>query len=166
LQLTCGIFVTVCIFLNKVKVRDSFSVSMSPGYNNGGRHMHQSTLVVLMFLTLGQIFMLTCGVLILWLAGEFADTPKLRNDSRRTNQAGEATVAMARDTMSRESGERSIEHGDGLMTLADDHSIQPQVTDDHSIQPQATEDRADQLDDGVEHLRDRAVSAERLRKLG
>jgi hypothetical protein len=151
LQLTCGIFVTVCIFLNKVKVRNGFSASMSPGYNNGGRHMHQSTLVVLMFLTLGQIFMLTCGVLILWLAGEFADTPKLRNDSRRTVQAGEATNAMAWDTMSQKTGERSIERGDGLMTLAEDHSIQPRATEDHSIQPQAAEKRADPLDHGVGH---------------
>src|SRR5271165_5886273 len=100
--------------------------------------MHQSTLIVLMFLTLGQIFMLTCGVLVLWLAGEFTHAPMRRNDSHPRNEVGETTIAMSQET-----GERSIEHGDGLMTLADDHSIQPQ----------ATEDRANQLEKDVEQAR-------------
>jgi hypothetical protein len=104
-----------------------------------------------MFLTLGQIFMLTCGVLVLWLAGEFTHAPMRRNDSQPTNEVGETTIAMRQET-----GERSIEHGDGLMTLADDHSIQPQ----------ATEDRADQLEKDMEQARDRADSAERPLKLG
>src|SRR5271166_5943361 len=131
---------------------------MSPGYNNRGRHMHQSTLIVLMFLTLGQIFMLTCGVLVMWLAGEFGEPPKL---SRRTKQAGAATIATRQSKRRQAARERSMEHDDRLMTLADDHSIQPQgaqdhstqpqATEEHSIQPQATEDRADQLEDDVEH---------------
>jgi hypothetical protein len=113
-----------------------------------------------MFLTLGQIFMLTCGVLIMWLAGEFADPPKL---SRRTKQAGEATIAASRETMSQATGGRSIEHGDGLMTLADDHSIQPRATEDHCTQPQVMEEGGDQLEDDVEHARDAADSAQRPR---
>jgi hypothetical protein len=113
--------------------------------------MHQSTLIVLMFLTLGQIFMLTCGVLVLWLAGEFAHAPMRRYGSHPTDEVGETTIAMSQET-----GERSIEHGDGLMTLADDHSIQPQ----------ATEDRVNQLEKDVEQARDRADSAERPLKLG
>ena len=113
--------------------------------------MHQSTLIVLMFLTLGQIFMLTCGVLVLWLAGEFAEGPKRRDHNYRADEAGETTIAMSQET-----AERSIEHGDGLMTLADDHSIQPQ----------GTEDRVNQLDDDGEQTRDRADSAERPLKLG
>jgi hypothetical protein len=104
-----------------------------------------------MFLTLGQIFMLTCGVLILWLAGEFAHAPMRSNRSHPTDEVGETTIAMSQET-----GERSIEHRDGLMTLADDHSIQPQ----------ATEDRVNQLEKDVEQARDRADSAERPLKLG
>jgi hypothetical protein len=104
-----------------------------------------------MFLTLGQIFMLTCGVLVLWLAGEFTHAPMRRHDSHPTNEVGETTIAMRQET-----GEWSSEHGDGLMTLADDHSIQPQ----------ATENRVNQLENDVEQARDRADSAERPLKLG
>jgi hypothetical protein len=107
--------------------------------------MDHSTLVVLIFLTLGQIFMLTFGVLILWLAGEFGDAPKLFNDGHRTDQAEETTIAM------REPSDQSNETGDGLMALAHDHSIQPR----------ATEDRINQLEDDVEHSRERAVGAEK-----
>ena len=107
--------------------------------------MDHSTLIVLIFLTLGQIFMLTFGVLILWLAGEFGDAPKLFNDRHPTDQTEEMSIAP------QETSDQSNENSDGLMALAHDHSIQPQ----------ATEDRINQLEDDVEHSRDRAVGAEK-----
>jgi hypothetical protein len=111
---------------------------------NGGVFMHQTTLIVLMVLTLGQIFMLTFGVLILWLAGEFGDAPKLFKGSHSTDRAEKTTVAMRQET-----AEQSNADGDGLMDLAHEHSIAPR----------ATEDRMDQWEDDIEHSRDRAVSA-------
>jgi hypothetical protein len=108
--------------------------------------MHESTLIVLMFLTFGQIFMLTCGVLILWLAGDFGDAPKLFKGRHPVDQAEKTTIAVRQET-----GAPSNDNSDGLMALADDHSIQPQ----------ATEDGINPLEDDVDHSRDRAVNAER-----
>jgi hypothetical protein len=93
--------------------------------------MHYSTLIVLMFLAFGQILMMTFGVLILWLAGEFGDPPKLFkdrqlcNDHNAANQAQETTAAMRQET-----GERSNEESDRLMALAHDHSIAPRAAED------------------------------------
>jgi len=49
---------------------------------NGGDFMHNTTVLVLLFLTLGQILILTCGTFVLWLLGEFGDEPQqdARND--------------------------------------------------------------------------------------
>jgi hypothetical protein len=38
--------------------------------------MHQSTLIVLLVMTLGQMLILAFGLFVLWLAGEFADESK------------------------------------------------------------------------------------------
>jgi hypothetical protein len=40
--------------------------------------MHQSTLIVLLVMTLGQMLILAFGLFVLWLAGEFADESKQR----------------------------------------------------------------------------------------
>jgi hypothetical protein len=40
--------------------------------------MHQSTLIVLLLMTLGQMLILAFGFFVLWLAGEFADESKQR----------------------------------------------------------------------------------------
>jgi len=45
----------------------------------GGDFMHHSTLIVLLLLTLGQISVLTAGVFVLWLAGEFGDESKQKS---------------------------------------------------------------------------------------
>jgi hypothetical protein len=51
---------------------------MSPGGNNGGVLMHQSTWVVLVLLMVGEIAVLAFGGFVLWVAGEFGDAPKWR----------------------------------------------------------------------------------------
>src|SRR5713226_4483872 len=78
-----------CNGLNIFKLRQSaaliFCSDVTRLQQNGGVFMHHTTLIVLMVLTLGQIFMLTFGVLILWLAGEFGDAPKLFKGSHSTD---------------------------------------------------------------------------------
>ena len=108
--------------------------------------MHQSTLITLMFLMLGQFLILTFGAFVLWLVGDFGDRPKLFRGRHSTDQAGEATNAVRL-----EEGKQSNENSDGLMALAHDHSIQPQVT----------AERINPLEDDVEHSHDRAVSTEK-----
>jgi hypothetical protein len=61
-----------------VKVQGRFCVSMSPGRNNGGVLMHQSTWVVLLLLMAGEVAILAFAGFVLWLAGEFGEAPKWR----------------------------------------------------------------------------------------
>ena len=94
-----------------------------------GALMHQSTLIVLIFLTLGQILLLSCGIFMLWLAGELGDAPEPSGGKPAAPQGLQTTIAMADEA---EGG--SVELGEQLPTLAEDHEV-------HPIQPQASEDR-------------------------
>jgi hypothetical protein len=105
--------------------------------------MHHSTLITLMFLMFGQLLILSFGVFVLWLTGDFGGAPKLFNDNHPADQTGETTIAMQQET-----GEQSNENSDGLMPLALDHSIQPQAAEEINA-----------LENDVEHPRDRAVRA-------
>jgi hypothetical protein len=117
--------------------------------------MHYSTLIVLMFLAFGQILIMTFGVLILWLAGEFGDPPKLFKDRHAADQAQETTIAMRQET-----GERSNEESDGLMALAHDHSIAPRAAEDrmHGLEEDVGKSEACLAPTRVP---DRAASAEK-----
>jgi hypothetical protein len=79
----CEIFVTLRVFLNRVRVERAFSAVMSPNHNEWGSHangaasMHQSTWVVLFLLMFGEIAVLAVAGFILWIMGEFGeDTPR------------------------------------------------------------------------------------------
>jgi hypothetical protein len=104
--------------------------------------MHNSTVIMLMFLMLGQILILSFAVFVLWLTGDFGDSPKLFSRRHSVGQAGKPASAMRVDT-----GRRSKENGDGLMSLEDSHSIQPQ----------APGERIGRLEGDVKPARDRAA---------
>jgi hypothetical protein len=60
----------VALFLPQPKKRTDLCL-MSRNDNRGvERFMSLSTFVVLLALTFGQTLLLTCGLLVLWLAGE------------------------------------------------------------------------------------------------
>jgi hypothetical protein len=56
--------------------------------------MHHTTLLVLLLLLLGQIFILGCAALFLRLAGEFGDPPSWRG---LLHKAGSPDAEMSRD---------------------------------------------------------------------
>jgi hypothetical protein len=95
--------------------------------------MQHSTAVALAFLMLGQFVILAIGAFVLWLAGDFGHTPKLFGAGLGKDRAQD--IQMRQDS------------GTRLVSLAQDHSIQPQ----------AGEDRIERLEPGAEHVRDRAV---------
>jgi len=68
--------------------------------------MSQSTLLVLMLLTCGQIVLISFGALILWLRGEFGNTAM---DDEKIEWRGD----------------------DELLTLVDNNSIQPNAQEHH-----------------------------------
>ena len=97
--------------------------------------MHQSTLIVLVFLTLGQIFMLTCGVLVLWLAGELGNGGNhVDEQARGADRSQQPSIALSEEPV-----EPSIQDDERLVTLLDDHSIQP------------ADERPHGWEEGVEH---------------
>jgi hypothetical protein len=61
----CELFATGSSFLDLVKVRNDF---LAPLF---GGEMNLSTFLVLLALTAGQGAVLSLGILVLWLAGEF-----------------------------------------------------------------------------------------------
>jgi hypothetical protein len=97
--------------------------------------MHQSTLIVLVFLTLGQIFMLTCGVLVLWLAGELGNGGNHADEQgHRAHRSQQPSTALKEEPV-----EPSIQDDERLVTLLDEHSIQP------------ADERSQGWEDGIEH---------------
>ena len=80
--------------------------------------MQNSTLVVLVLLTFGQILMMTFGALILWLMGEFGDRPA--RASPGADRKRESLLAVGEDEVRLAHAE-----GDGLLRLAQELSIQP-----------------------------------------
>jgi hypothetical protein len=77
---------------------------------------------MLMFLMLGQILILSFAVFVLWLTGDFGDSPKLFSRRGAAGRAREPASARRPDA-----DRRSKENRDGLMSLEDSHSIQPQA---------------------------------------
>jgi hypothetical protein len=56
--------------------------------------MHHTTLLALLVLALGQISILGCAALFLWLAGEFGDPPSWRG---LLHKGGSSDSEMSRD---------------------------------------------------------------------
>jgi hypothetical protein len=56
--------------------------------------MHHTTLLALLVLALGQISILGCAALFLWLAGEFGDPPSWRG---LLHKASSSDAEMSRD---------------------------------------------------------------------
>jgi hypothetical protein len=84
--------------------------------------MHHSTLIVLLLITFGQMLILAIGGFVLWLSGEFSEERRTRHDPHATNKAAEGQAAATP-----EAARQSSENGDPLITLTQDHSIQPHV---------------------------------------
>ena len=87
--------------------------------------MENTAVVTLLLLMFGQFLILTCGALLLWFMGDFGEKPKWF--SRRKEQTQEPAVAMPRRP-----SERAGKAGDSLMSLANEHSIQPQETEERT----------------------------------
>jgi hypothetical protein len=93
--------------------------------------MENTAVVTLLLLMFGQFLILTCGALLLWLMGDFGEKPKWF--SRRADQAQDAVVMMPKRPR-----ERANKTSDSLLSLANEHSIQPQDTEGR------TEERTEQ----------------------
>lgn len=89
--------------------------------------MENTAVVTLLLLMFGQFLILTCGALLLWWMGDFGERPKWF--SRRKEQAQETVVSMPKRPR-----ERVGRGGDSLMSLANEHSIQPQETEERTEQ--------------------------------
>jgi hypothetical protein len=128
----CGIFTTISLYFRAAKLLDHFSALMSPGRNNGGRQMENTAVVTLLLLMFGQFLILTCGALLLWFMGDFGEKPKWFN--RRKEQAQEPVVVMPKRP-----SERAGKADDSLLSLANDHSIQPRVMEERSEKEERVE---------------------------
>ena len=104
--------------------------------------MENTAVVTLLLLMFGQFLILTCGALLLWWMGDFGERPKWF--SRRKEPAQETIVAMPKRPR-----ERAGRGGDSLMSLANEHSIQPQETEERTEQGDRVE-RAPERTDKVE----------------
>ncbi len=89
--------------------------------------MENTAVVTLLLLMFGQFLILTCGALLLWFMGDFGEKP--RWFSRTKDQAQEPAVAMPKRP-----SERTGKTGDRLVSLANEHSIQPQATAERTEQ--------------------------------
>lgn len=85
--------------------------------------MHNSTAIALMYLMFGQFLILSFGVFVLWLMGDFG--------GERFN-TGDRGVPMAKPAIVKgpEADMPANDNGDRLISLPHDHSIQPQVAED------------------------------------
>lgn len=104
--------------------------------------MENTAVITLLLLMFGQFLILTCGALLLWWMGDFGERPQWF--SRRKDQAQETVVAMPKRPL-----ERAGRGGNSLMSLANEHSIQPQETEEGTEQG-----------DHVERAPERAEKAE------
>jgi hypothetical protein len=67
----CGVCATRFIFLLLVTLQNVFLVPLSLTDNFEAAFMNQSSLIVLLAVTFGNMMLLMIGFFILWLAGEF-----------------------------------------------------------------------------------------------
>ncbi len=94
--------------------------------------MENTAVVTLLLLMFGQFLILTCGALLLWFMGDFGEKP--RWFSRNKEQAQEPPVAMPTRP-----SERAGKTGDLFVSLANEHSIQPQATGELTAQGERVE---------------------------
>jgi hypothetical protein len=94
--------------------------------------MHTTTVITLAFLMFGQFLILMFGVFILWWIGDFGGTPEPFKDRHAAIQAEDPTIV--------------IRHAGGKLADRSSEGLLP-VADGHSIQPQAAEDRMDRKRD-------------------
>lgn len=103
--------------------------------------MENTAVVTLLLLMFGQFLILTCGALLLWFMGDFGEKP--RWFSRRKDQAQEPVAMPKRPS------ERAGKTGDSLVSLAAEHSIQPQATEEQGERVERTPERAEQKAENV-----------------
>src|SRR6516164_11496495 len=97
---------------------------MSP-CNNRGLFMHNSTLIVLVILTIGQMLMMAFGAFILWMMGDLGDTPEQmrRDDSSRATGKNLVHVPQEAVKLVEESSDELISSGEA-------GSIAPKAAED------------------------------------
>ena len=96
--------------------------------------MHNSTLIVLVILTIGQMLMMAFGAFILWMMGDLG---------------GDAPQQMRREDSSRQSGKNLVHVPQEVVKLVEespDELISP--SEEASIAPKAAED---QVEDETQH---------------
>jgi hypothetical protein len=90
-----------------------------------GAFMHNSTLIVLVILTIGQMLMMTFGALILWMMGDLGGAPGQRDDSSR--QAGQNLVHVPQEAVV-----LVEESSDELINSGEEGSIAPKPAEDQA----------------------------------
>ena len=87
--------------------------------------MHNSTLIVLVILTIGQMLMMAFGAFILWMMGDLGDTPlqMRRDDSLR--QTGKNLVHVPQEAV-----KLVEESSDALIRSGEEGSIAPKAAED------------------------------------
>jgi len=89
--------------------------------------MHNSTLIVLVILTIGQMLMMAFGAFILWMMGDLGDTPlQMRRDDSLRQTGNLVHVPQEAVKLVEESANELIRSGE-------EGSIAPKVAED---QPQ------------------------------
>ena len=86
--------------------------------------MHNSTLIVLVILTIGQMLMMAFGAFILWMMGDLGDTPlqMRRDDSLR--QTGKNLVHVPQEAV-----KLVEESSDALIRSGEEGSIAPKTAE-------------------------------------
>jgi hypothetical protein len=92
-----------------------------------GAFMHNSTLIVLVILTIGQMLMMAFGAFILWMMGDLGDMPRdLRRDDS-SHQTGQNLVHLPQEAV-----KLVEESSDELVRSAEEGSIAPKATEDRA----------------------------------
>ena len=87
--------------------------------------MHNSTLIVLVILTIGQMLMMAFGAFILWMMGDLGDMPLQHGDSSRAT--GKKLVHVPQEAV-----KLVEESSDELVRSAEEGSIAPKATEDRA----------------------------------
>ncbi len=91
--------------------------------------MHNSTLIVLVILTIGQMLMMAFGAFILWMMGDLG---------------GDAPQQMRREDSSRQSGKNLVHVPQGAVKLVEESSDELiSSSEEASIAPKAAEDQVE-----------------------
>jgi hypothetical protein len=96
-----------------------------------GAFMHNSTLIVLVILTIGQMLMMAFGAFILWMMGGLGDAPQQMRHDESSRQSGKNLVHVPQEAV-----KLVQENSEALIDADEEGSIAPKPAE-HQMKDEA-----------------------------